>query len=328
MVKEATILILGANGQVGKELTRKLRDSYGSETVIASDLSEPNSELLKDGPYFQLNVAHKLAIEEMVIRHQVTAIYHLAEIPHGLGEKNAGNTWNINMQGLLNVLDVAKIFQLKVFWPSSIAVFGPTSPKQLCPQWTVTEPTTLYGITKLAGEQLCNYYHEQYGVDVRSLRFPGLISNIGKPAGAANDCGIEFLYQALENRTYNCFLLKETILSMMYMPDAIRAILELMEARPERIKIRTAYNISAMSFCPKQLAEAITAYLPDFRIQFIPGFRQKIANDWPASIDYQEAVKDWGWLPKYDLEAMAADLVQNMVNQNNTYASQLTRHRL
>jgi nucleoside-diphosphate-sugar epimerase len=312
MAKKEIILVIGANGQIGEELTIALRNKYGTEEVIATDLLEPTAELLKDGPYLQLNVMNKFAIEEVLIRFKVTAVYHLAAVLSAAGEKNVNHTWNINMLGLLNVLDVAKIFALKVFWPSSIAVFGPTSPKQLCPQRTVTEPATLYGITKVAGEQLCNYYHEQYGVDVRSLRFPGLIGHTGKPGGGTTDYAVEIFYQALQTGSYTCFLKPETTLPMMYMPDAVRATMELMEARPEQVKIRTAYNLSAMSFSPKNLAAAIAGHLPDFVIKYAPDFRQKIADSWPTSIDHSEAANDWGWQPKYDLEAMTADMLQHL----------------
>jgi nucleoside-diphosphate-sugar epimerase len=315
MAKKEIILVIGANGQIGKELTIALRNKYGTEEVIATDLLEPNAELLKDGPYLQLNVMNKFAIEDVLISYKVTTVYHLAAVLSVAGEKNVNHTWNINMLGLLNVLDVAKIFELKIFWPSSIAVFGPTSPKQLCPQYTITAPTTLYGITKIAGEQLCNYYHEQYGIDVRSLRFPGLIGHTGKPGDGVTDYAVDIFYQALKTGTYNCFLKQETTLPMMYMPDAIRAAMELMAARSEQVKIRTAYNISSMSFSPKNIAAAIMEHLPDFTVKFIPDFRQKIADSWPTSINHREAANDWGWQPKYDLPAMTADMLQNISNQ-------------
>jgi len=272
----------------------------------------PNPGLLKDGPYFQLNVMEKLAIENLVTRYKVTTIYHLAAVLSASGEKNPSHAWNLNMLGLINVLDVAKIFGLKLFWPSSIAVFGPTSPKILCPQHTITEPTTVYGTTKLAGEQLCNYYHEQYGVDVRSLRLPGLVSYMAKAGGGTTDYAVEIFHHAIREGNYTCFLKAETTLPMMYMPDAVRAAMELMETPSDKVKIRTAYNISAMSFSPKNIAAAIIAHLPEFSIRYQPDARQNIADSWPGSIDYTEATNDWGWRPTYDLPAMTADMLQHI----------------
>ncbi|BAU54076.1 NAD-dependent epimerase/dehydratase family protein [Mucilaginibacter gotjawali] len=318
MEKKEISLVIGSNGQIGKVLTPELRKRYGEEAVLAADLAACNPEYLKSGPYFQLDVMEKLAIVDLVTRNKITTIYHLGEIPFAGGERSVGNTLNFNISGLVNVLDVAKIFSLKVFWPSSVDVFGPTSPKQSCPQHTIIEPATLYGITKVAGEHLCNYYYEQYGVDVRSLRFPGLISHTGKQGGRTTDYAIEMYYHALKNETYNCFLKKETTLPMMYMPDAIRAILELMDAMPEQVKIRTAYNVSAMSFSPDNLIAAITGYLPGFTVKFTPDYRQRLADRWPASIDHKEAVNDWGWQPKYDLKAMTEDVLY-IIGQKNTY---------
>jgi nucleoside-diphosphate-sugar epimerase len=314
-MKNEVILVIGANGQIGTELTVALRKQHGTDAVIAADLLEPTRDLLKNGPYFRLNVMEKVAIENIVTRNKVTIIYHLAAILSANGEKNLSHTWNINMLGLLNVLDVAKIFGLKLFWPSSIAIFGPTSPKLLCPQRTITEPATAYGITKCAGEQLCNYYHEQYGVDVRSLRLPGLVSYTAKPGGGTTDYAVDIFYQALERGTYTCFLKEDTTLPMMYMADAVRAILELVNAPAEKIKIRTSYNISAMSFSPKNLAAAITAHLPDFTIKYQPDIRQRIADSWPRSIEYVEATADWGWQAAYDLEAMTTDMLQHLANR-------------
>lgn len=311
------ILVIGALGQVGSALTIALRNKYGAAAVIATDVFEPGSNLQQDGPYYRLNVMEKLAIEDVVSKHKVTIVYHLAAVLSAAGEKNPAHTWNVNMSGLLNVLDVAKIFKLKVFWPSSIAVFGPTSPKQLCPQHTVTEPVTLYGITKLAGEQLCCYYHEQYGVDVRSLRFPGLISYTAKPGGGTTDYAVDIFYQALNTGKYSCFLKQETTLPMMYMTDAARAAIELMDAPADRVKIRSAYNISAMSFSPKNLAAAIAVHLPEFMISYAPDSRQKIADSWPMSIAHDEAVMDWGWQPGYDLQAMTADMLRHIGDCGN-----------
>jgi len=317
MVNKKVILIIGALGQIGTDLTIALRNRFGTESVIAADLLEVKPDLLKSGPYIRLNVMDKVAIEDVVTRNKVTEIYHLAAVLSANGEKNTSHTWNINIIGLMNVLDVAKIFGLKVFWPSSIAIFGPTSPKLLCPQHTVTEPVTVYGITKVAGEHLCNYYHEQYGVDVRSLRYPGLISYSAKPGGGTTDYAADIFYHALEKGSYNCFLKEETTLPMMYMADAIRAVVELMDAPVEKIRIRTSYNISAMSFSPKNLSAAITKHLPDFHISYKPDARQRIADSWPTTIEYIEATNDWGWRPKYDINLMTADMLQCIANQKN-----------
>lgn len=320
MVKKEIILLTGASGRIGKELTRALRDKHGTEAVIATDLIEPDPELLRAGPYLQLNVMQKVSIEDIVSRNRVTAIYHLAAVPCAEDEKHAPHSWQLNVLGLLNVLDVAKIFELKVFWPSSIAVFGASSPKQLCPQRTVTEPATLYGIVKSAGEHFCHYYYEHYGVDVRSVRFPGLIGPAVNVCGGIADYANEMFYQAVQKGTYDCFLKKDTMLPMMYMPDAVRAVLELMEAEPEQVKIRTAYNISAMSVSPKMLAAAISSHLPDLQVEYIPDARQSIAGAIPASIDHHQAVKDWGWRPRYDLAAMTEDMLNSIKKQSDAFA--------
>lgn len=322
MIKKEVILIIGALGQVGTEMSVALRKKYGTEVVYAADLREYHADLLKDGPYVTLNVMDKLAIEDIVSKHKITTIYHLAAMLSATSEKSPKHIWNINMLGLMNVLDVAKIFSLKVFWPSSIAVFGPNSPKILCPQHTVTEPTTVYGITKFAGELLCNYYHELYGVDVRSLRYPGLISYLTKPGGGTTDYAVDIFHQAIETGRYACFLKEETALPMMYINDAVRAAMELMEIPTERVKIRTSYNISALSFSPQNLAAAIMEHLPDFIINYKPDSRQKIADSWPRSIDYSQASKDWGWNPRYDLEAMTADMLQHISNRKAKLSKQ------
>ena len=256
---------------------------------------------------------NKEMLHVQVIRQGVTQIYLLAAILSATGEKNPGLAWNLNMQSLLNVLDIAREEKLtKVYWPSSIAVFGPTSPKKDCPQQTIIEPITVYGISKYAGEFWCNYYNHKYGVDIRSLRYPGLISYKSAPGGGTTDYAIEIFHEALENKSYTSFLNHDTYLPMMYMPDAIRATIELMEAPADKISIRTSYNISAMSFSPEEIATEIRKHLPAFEMRYAPDYRQAIAQSWPQSIDDKVARNDWGWKPEYDLVAMTKDMLENL----------------
>ncbi|HRO85448.1 MAG TPA: L-threonine 3-dehydrogenase [Niabella sp.] len=306
------ILVIGASGQIGVELTLALRKIYGANNVVASDLREENN-LLKGGPYVSLDVMNKEMLHVQVIRQNITQIYLLAAMLSAKGEKNPGLAWHLNMQGLLNVLDIAREENLKkVYWPSSIAVFGPTSPKQNCPQKTIIEPTTVYGISKFAGEFWCNYYHLKYGVDVRSLRYPGLISYKSEPGGGTTDYAVEIFHDAIEEKKYVSFLEEDTYLPMMYMPDAIRATIELMEAPAENISIRTSYNLSAMSFSPKEIAAEIKKHIPEFEISYNPDYRQQIANSWPQSIDDSVARADWGWKHEYDLATMTEDMLKNL----------------
>ncbi|MCO5293206.1 MAG: L-threonine 3-dehydrogenase [Chitinophagaceae bacterium] len=306
------ILVIGASGQIGVELTLALRKIYGANNVVASDLREENN-LLKGGPYVSLDVMNKEMLHVQVIRQNITQIYLLAAMLSAKGEKNPGLAWHLNMQGLLNVLDIAREENLKkVYWPSSIAVFGPTSPKQNCPQKTIIEPTTVYGISKFAGEFWCNYYHLKYGVDVRSLRYPGLISYKSEPGGGTTDYAVEIFHDAIEEKKYVSFLEEDTYLPMMYMPDAIRATIELMEAPAENISIRTSYNLSAMSFSPKEIAVEIKKHIPEFEISYNPDYRQQIANSWPQSIDDSVARADWGWKHEYDLATMTEDMLKNL----------------
>lgn len=312
MIREK-ILVIGASGQIGVELTLALRKIYGNANVVASDLREENDLLRGTGPYVSLDVMNKEMLHVQVIRQNITQIYLLAAILSATGEKNPNLAWSLNMQSLLNVLDIAKEEQIrKVYWPSSIAVFGPTSPKQLCPQQTVIEPITVYGISKYAGEFWCNYYFQRWGVDVRSLRYPGLISYKSAPGGGTTDYAVEIFHEALEEQTYECFLEKDTYLPMMYMPDAIKATIELMEAPAEKIRIRTSYNVASMSFSPADIATEIKKHLPDFSITYKPDYRQQIANSWPQSIDDSVARNDWGWKEDYGLERMTADMFKNL----------------
>ena len=312
-MQKEKILVIGASGQIGVELTLALRKIYGNTNVVASDLREENELLKGSGPYVPLDIMNKEMLHVQVIRQNVTQVYLLAAILSATGEKNPNLAWNLNMQGLLNVLDIAKEEQVhKVYWPSSIAVFGPTSPKKNCPQQTIIEPTTVYGISKYAGEFWCNYYHQRYGVDVRSIRYPGLISYKSAPGGGTTDYAIEMFQEAIEEKKYTCFLNKDTFLPMMYMPDAIRGTIELMEAPAEKISVRTSYNLSAMSFSPEQLAVEIKNYVPEFEADYKPYYRQPIADSWPESIDDSVARRDWGWNQEYDLAKMAAEMVGNL----------------
>ncbi len=307
------ILVIGASGQIGVELTMALRKQYGNNNVVASDLREENPLLHGTGPYVSLDVMNKEMLHVQVIRQNITQIYLLAAILSATGEKNPNLAWHLNMQGLLNVLDIAREENLhKVYWPSSIAVFGPTSPKINCPQKTVIEPSTVYGISKYAGEFWCNYYHQRFGVDVRSLRYPGLISYKSAPGGGTTDYAVEIYSEALDNKKYNCFLKEDTYLPMMYMPDAIRATLELMNAPAKSISVRTSYNVAGMSFSPKEITNSIQQHIPDFTINYKPDSRQAIADSWPQSIDDSVANQDWGWKPEFDLAKMTKDMLDNL----------------
>ncbi len=312
------ILVIGASGQIGVELTLALRKIYGNAQVVASDLREQHPLLEGTGPYVSLDVMNKEMLHVQVIRQNITQVYLLAAILSATGEKNPNLAWNLNMQSLLNVLDIAREEKLhKVYWPSSIAVFGPTSPKKECPQQTVIEPSTVYGISKFAGEFWCNYYFQRWGVDVRSLRYPGLISYKSAPGGGTTDYAIEIFHEALEQKKYTCFLKEDTFLPMMYMPDAIRATVELMEAPAKSISVRTSYNISAMSFSPAGIATAIEKHIPGFSIDYRPDYRQQIADSWPGSIDDRVARNDWGWKEEYDIERMTADMLKHIGSSGN-----------
>ena len=312
MIKEK-ILVIGACGQIGVELTLELRKLYGGANVVASDLRAENDLLKGTGPYVSLDVMNKEMLHVQVIRQNITQIYLLAAILSATGEKNPHLAWSLNMQSLLNVLEIAKDENVhKVYWPSSIAVFGPTSPKINCPQQTVIEPTTVYGISKYAGEFWCNYFNQRFKIDVRSLRYPGLISYKSEPGGGTTDYAVEIFLDAMEEDHYTCFLKEDTYLPMMYMPDAIRATIELMESEADKISVRTSYNISGMSFSPKEIAREIKKHLPDFTISYEPDYRQSIAESWPQSIDDTVARNDWNWKPKYDLASMTTDMIENL----------------
>ncbi len=317
MTKEK-ILVIGASGQIGVELTLALRKIYGNSNVIAADLREENPLLKGTGPNVSLDVMNKEMLHVQVIRQGITQIYLLAALLSATAEKNPSIAWHLNTQSLQNVLDIAREEKLhKVYWPSSIAVFGPTSPKHNCPQRTIIEPTTVYGISKFSGEFWCNYFFNKYGVDVRSIRYPGLISYKSAPGGGTTDYAVEIFHGAKEKKHFNCYINEDTYLPMMYMPDAIRATIELMESPAEKIKTRTSYNVSGMSFAPKEIAAEIKKHIPEFSISYHPDYRQEIANSWPASIDDSCAREDWGWKPAYDLASMTEDMLTNLITENN-----------
>jgi len=312
-MKKEKILVIGASGQIGVELTLALRKVYSGSQVIASDLREENELLKGTGPYVSLDVMNKEMLHVQILEQNITQVYLLAAILSATAEKNPHLAWHLNMQSLLNVLDIAKEEKLnKVYWPSSIAVFGPTSPKVNCPQQTIIEPTTIYGISKYTGEFWCNYYFQRYGVDVRSLRYPGLVSYKSSPGGGTTDYAIEIFHAAKEKKSYSCFLNTDTRLPMMYMEDAIRATIEMMESPADKIRVRTSYNIAAMSFTPAEIATEIQTHIPDFTISYAPDYRQSIAESWPQSIDDAVAQSDWGWKPAFNLVNMTKDMLANL----------------
>lgn len=299
------ILIIGAAGQIGTELTLELRKINGNDKVIATDLTTASEEVMSSGKFEILDVLDKQNLSRIVTENDVREIYHLAALLSGNSEKKPKRAWEVNMDGLLNVLELAKDLKLsKIFWPSSIAVFGNTTPKVNTPQITIMEPNTVYGISKLAGERWCEYYHAKFGVDVRSLRYPGLISHKTEPGGGTTDYAVEIFYEAVKHKRYKCFLSKDTMLPMMFMPDAIDGTIKLMEAPADGISTHCGYNITAISFTPEQLSNEIVKYVPEFEIEYEADFRLEIAKTWPATIDDSTARRDWGWKHKFNLSEM------------------------
>ncbi len=305
------ILVIGSSGQIGTELVQNLRDIYGIDNVVASDVKV--TEQAKEGPFEVIDVMNAQGILEIVKRHNINQVYLLAALLSATAEKMPKFAWDLNMQGLFNVLDLAKekIIQ-KVYWPSSIAVFGPNTPSINTPQYTIMEPSTVYGISKQAGERWCEYYFNKYGVDVRSLRYPGLIGWKSAPGGGTTDYAVHIFHEALKSGSYECFLSENTTLPMMYMPDAIKATIGIMQADFQKVKIRSSYNLSGFSFSPKEIALEIKKHIPNFSISYKPDSRQQIADSWPKSIDSSEAEKDWGWKPEYDLIDMTNDMLKNL----------------
>ena len=315
MPSSEKILVIGSSGQIGTELTAQLQNIYGSENVIASDIKKPQHFL---GEFEELDVLDEKRLGEIVAKRNVSQVYLLAALLSATAEKNPQFAWKLNMNSLFNVLDLAKEKKIKkIYWPSSIAVFGPSTPKENVPQFTVMDPTTVYGISKLAGERWCEYYFLKYGVDVRSLRYPGLISYTSLPGGGTTDYAVDIFYKAIENSSFQCFLKEDTVLPMMYMPDALRATIELMETETKNVKVRSYYNVAAMSFSPKAIANEIKKHIPAFQISYQPDFRQSIADSWPKSIDDACANKDWNWKNKATLNDMVSDMLEHLTVSKN-----------
>ena len=310
---EGKILIIGAGGQIGTELTQKLRDIHGKDQVIASDINYNNVALVNSGIFEILDAQDYNAIQITCKKHNVKTIYLMAALLSATGEKYPMKAWDLNTESLFHVLNLAKAKLIdKIFWPSSIAIFGPTTPKENTKQYTVMEPSTVYGITKQVGERWCEYYHKNYGVDVRSIRYPGLISWKAAPGGGTTDYAVEIYHEALKNQNYECFLNENTKLPMLYMDDAIKATVDLMHADADKIKIRSSYNLAGVSFTPKEITESIQKEIPEFKISYAPDFRQAIANSWPGSINDQEARDDWDWKHSFNLDAITKDMLKNL----------------
>jgi nucleoside-diphosphate-sugar epimerase len=311
-MKTDKILVIGAGGQLGAELTMGLWDAFGKENVMATDVKSPKGQLA-DGNFEILDVLDRSKLELLISKNQFSHIYHLAAVLSATGEKDPGFAWKLNMDSLLYVLDAAVKFKVKqVYWPSSIAVFGDSTPRINTPQDTVMDPATVYGISKLAGERWCAWYHKKFGLDVRSLRYPGLIGYKAQAGGGTTDYAVEIFHNALSEKQYTCFLKPETYLPMMYMDDAVKATIQLMKSDSERIKVRSSYNIGSMSFSPEEIAAEISKHIPDFSIKYAPDFRQAIAESWPQSIDDSKARNDWGWKPEFGLAMMTKEILSKL----------------
>ena len=312
--KPPRILVTGAVGQIGSELTPALRQRYGNENVVATGHRKPPSPELRDlGPFEFIDVTRRETIEAVVKKYNIDTIYHLAAILSAVGEQNPQLAWDVNMNGLYNVLEIARERKIaRVFCPSSIAAFGPETPRDNTPQETVLRPRTMYGVTKVAGELLCDYYFYRFGLDVRGIRYPGIISSETLPGGGTTDYAVEIFYEAIKHKRYNCFLREDTVLPMMYMPDCIRGTIQLMEADLSRLKHHADFNLAAISFCPAELVAEIEKHIPELTCEYKPDFRQQIADSWPRSIDDSAAREEWGWKPQYDLRAMVADMLEKL----------------
>ena len=313
------ILIIGACGQIGSELTYKLREIHGKTNVIASDINTRNLDLVNSGPFEIIDAKNFNAIKDCCTNYKIDTIYLMAALLSATGEKYPMEAWDLNMNSLFHVLNLAKGGSIKkIFWPSSIAVFGPTTPKHKTPQHTICEPTTVYGITKQVGERWCEYYHNKYGIDVRSLRYPGIISHKTLPGGGTTDYAVEIYHEAIKEGDYECFLSEQTELPMMFMDDAIKATIDLMDAPSEALTIRSAYNLAAINFTPEDIYKSIKSEIPEFTITYKPDFRQDIADSWPSSIDDSKARKDWSWNHDYDLDAMTSEMLKELRKHYNS----------
>lgn len=309
------ILIIGSCGQIGTELTIKLRELYGKDNVVAADINSGSNELMYSGPFEILDATKKDDVKKVLKKYKITEVYLMAAMLSAVGEKFPEKAWNLNMNSLLIALDLAKDGHYKkLFWPSSMAAFGPTSPKINTPQETIMDPSTVYGISKLAGERWCEYYFQKFGVDVRSIRYPGIISWKTKPGGGTTDYAIDIFYKAVNHEDYSCFLAEQTRLPMMYMEDAIKATVDIMQAPSEQIKVRSSYNLTAIDFTPEEVYNEIKKHYPAFKVTYAPDFRQQIADSWPQSIDDSVARSDWGWNHSFDLGKMTSDMIKNLSN--------------
>lgn len=311
------ILVTGATGQIGSELTGVLRDRYGADRVVAAGHSKRPSKALEEaGPYVTLDTSNREELIKTVEGHDVDTVYHLAAVLSAVGEQNPQLAWKVNLDGLMNLLDMAKAKSIaRLFWPSSVAVYGPDAPKDMTPQEAALNPTTMYGIAKAAGELLCNYYHQKYGVDVRSVRYPGIISSETPPGGGTTDYAVAIYYGAVLTKSYTCFVNAQTTLPMMYMPDALRGAIQIMDADASKVKIRSGYNLAAISFSAEELAAEIAGSVPGFKCTYAPDWRQKIADSWPKSVDDSAARKDWGWTPEYDIHSMTKDMLEKLTKR-------------
>tara|TARA_Y100000385_G_scaffold158970_1_gene164821 strand:- start:539 stop:1498 length:960 start_codon:yes stop_codon:yes gene_type:complete len=310
------ILIIGSSGQIGTSLVINLREIYGNDNVIAADIRPSSNEVMDSGPFEELDILNEQLLRKIVKKYRINQVYLLAALLSATAEKDIEFGWKLNIRSHSHVLDLAKDGLIKkIFWPSSIAVFGPTTPKENTPQYTIMEPNTVYGISKQAGERWNEYYFNKFGVDIRSIRYPGLVGWRAKAGGGTTDYAVNIFHQAIKNKQYESFLSENTRLPMMYMPDAIRATIELMEAPFERVKIRSSYNLAGVSFTPEEIAAEVSKHIPNFEMSYNPDFRQKIADSWPSSVDDSHAKKDWGWKVEYDLEKLTSDMIKNLKNQ-------------
>jgi nucleoside-diphosphate-sugar epimerase len=318
------ILITGAMGQIGSELAEVLRARYGTDRVVLTDVNaEQNRELVEEGPFYYLDVKDGKRLAEIIERHNIDTVYHLAALLSAVAEGNPQKAWGVNIDGLYTVLEVAREKECAVFTPSSIAAFGPTAVKDYTPQDTIQRPTSMYGVTKVAGELLCDYYHHRFGVDTRGVRYPGIVSSKTKPGGGTTDYAVDIYYAAVEQGRYRCFLKGDTYLDMMYMPDAVKAAIDIMDADPAKLRHRNAFNVTAMSFCPEDIAAYIRKYIPTFEIHYdIDPVRQALANSWPNSLEDYAARVEWGWEPDYDLDAMTRDMLEVLQGGNHVWKNE------